>query len=130
MSQENVEAVRRLYAALSRGDYAAVMAMYSDDFEQDLTRVDGEINRGKDAVTRGWVRWVAPWDEFRMHAEEVIDAGEKVVALVRQSGTGKQSGVPVHLDFGAVWTVRDGRLLRLVVYPQRRDALAAVGLSD
>ena len=101
-----------------------------DDFEQDLTRVDGDTNRGKDAVSRAWVRWVAPWDEVHMQAEEIIDAGEEVVALVRQSGIGKQSGVPVHLDFGAVWTVRGGRLLKLVVYPRGSEALEAVGLSE
>ena len=35
----------------------------------------------------------------------------------RCSGFGDMTWKPVHLDFGAVWTVRDGRLLRLVVYP-------------
>jgi ketosteroid isomerase-like protein len=129
-SHENVDLVKQHYAALSRADYAAAMDMYAEDFEQDLTRVDGEINRGKDAVSRAWVRWVAPWDEFCMQAEAVIDAGEEVLALVRQSGIGKQSGVPVKLDFGAVWTVSDGRLLKLVVYPRRSDAFAAVGLSE
>ena len=47
--------------------------------------------------------WTEQFDDYSFQVERLIDAGrDRVVALVRQAGTGKESGVPV--GGGAAWS--------------------------
>ena len=59
----------------------------------------------------------------------MIDAGERVVSLVRQVGKTKTGGVDVEASAAAVWTVRDGKLKRVEFHLDREAALRAAGLS-
>ena len=62
--------------------------------------------------------------------EALHDAGDMVVAIVRQRGRSKTSGLPVDMAFGQVWTIRDGKSARMEMYADPAEALAAVGLSE
>ncbi len=53
-----------------------------------------------------------------------------VVAFLRQSGTGRGSGVPVNLIHGGVFDLKDGRIARISLYLDPADALKAAGLSE
>jgi ketosteroid isomerase-like protein len=53
-----------------------------------------------------------------------------VLVLSRQTATGKQSGVPIEHEFGDVFTLRDGKVVRFESYWNRADALEAAGLSE
>ena len=69
------------------------------------------------------------WEKIRFEPLEFVDAGERVVVVERLVGKGKGSGVEVAQTWGAVWTVRDGRVVRMELsYPDRDAALAAAGL--
>jgi ketosteroid isomerase-like protein len=50
--------------------------------------------------------------------------------IARQSGTGKDSGVPVELRFGIVNTVKDGRITETAMYMTPEQALEAAGLRE
>jgi ketosteroid isomerase-like protein len=63
-------------------------------------------------------------------AEEYIDAGGHVVAFTRYRGTGKESSVEVDTRGAHVWTMRDGKAVRLEVFSARRRALEAAGLRE
>ena len=69
--------------------------------------------------------------EGRLDVEELvdrIDAGDRVVALVKVFAVGRGSGVTVERNDGMVWTVRDGRAVRLEYYGSGAAALKAAGL--
>ena len=71
------------------------------------------------------------WDTFEVETEEVVDAGETIVAAVRLSGRGGRSGVGTQMRGFQVWTLRDGRVLRMKGdYRNRQQALEAAGLRD
>src|SRR5262249_5482398 len=53
-----------------------------------------------------------------------------VTVVVHQSGTGKESGVPVEWDNGLVIELRDGRVMRTTNYLSHDEALEAAGLSE
>jgi ketosteroid isomerase-like protein len=72
--------------------------------------------------------WTATWDDWELNVEELRDAGEKVVALVRQQGRSRLSGLQVDMSFAQVWTIRDGKQARMDMYSDPAEALAAVGL--
>jgi ketosteroid isomerase-like protein len=64
-----------------------------------------------------------------LKAERVIDLGDRVLVLSRQSGRGKRSGVPLDTEYGDIFTIRDGKIVRWELYMERADALAAAGLE-
>jgi ketosteroid isomerase-like protein len=128
MSQENVEAARRCLEAYCRGDYEEASSYLAPDV---VWEVGQELPaKGPAAVRDVWRRWDAEWEELETVAEEYIDAGDKLVVIVRYRGRGRLSGVEVNdLQF-EVHTLRDGRCIRKIEFPTRSQALAAVGLAE
>jgi len=133
VSQENVERVRSAYEALARRDIEAIKALAREyppapgfEFESVLT---GQVYRG----TQGVLDLAADmWEtvDYAPAAEEFIDAGAHVVAVLRISGRGAQSGVPVTQQVGIVWTFEGETLVRGQSFSSRAEALEAVGLSE
>jgi len=146
MSQENVELVRGLQpsrdtdlVATFRDDAtaAAVMETLSPFFHEDVeivapSFVAGEGVRfvGLEGLRAGWLDWLEPWESYRVEVEDVIDAGDDAVVLVRDFGRRAGMTVEVSVTGGAVWTVRDGRVVRVAFYLNRSEALKAVGLEE
>ena len=143
MSEENVEIVRRAYeefqAAMARGDPGSWFdsgAAVSGDFEWALDPryppFEGRaVWRGREGFVEFVRIWTEGFEEWSIRVERLIDAGgDRVVALTRQTATGKGSGVPVELYIGQVWELEDGRLARVTNYMSRSDALKAAGLSE
>ena len=56
--------------------------------------------------------------------------GGRVVVLVRQSGRGRQSGVPIVIHFFELCTIRDGKMRKIEYFRHRADALKAAGLEE
>ena len=130
MSRENVEVVRRCLAARDRGDYLAAWSLFDSGVEVDLTaRPDGRVYYGPDAA-KAMEDWVSRWEDYRYVPEEVLDAGDEVVVLFRESGRGKDSGVTTELLGATVWTLRGGRVVRMKTYTDRAEALEAAGLRE
>ena len=133
MSQENVEVVRRAYAALDRGDREAAFALADPEIFVDATR---RVFNPRTYVGTKGIREMAAdmddvWDEFRFQPTEFIDAGDSVVVVSRLHGKGKGSGIEVEQSVAGIWTVRNGRVVRIEVgYTDVHEALEAVGLSE
>ena len=71
------------------------------------------------------------WLGLVQEALELIEAPEgRVVALVRQSGRGRQSGVPIVIHFFELCTIRDGKVRKIEYFRHRADALQAAGLTE
>ena len=68
--------------------------------------------------------------EILRSVEEVIDAGDEVVAVVRVSGTSKGADVPFEHLWAYVCRVRDGKLVYQRAYWDPDEALAAAGVSS
>ena len=71
-------------------------------------------------------------EDYTMVPEEFIDAGaDQVLVFSREGGRGRGSGAEVQTHPTAhVWTIRDGKAIRMQSYWERSDALDAVGLSE
>ena len=61
---------------------------------------------------------------------ELHDAGEQVVAIMRQQGRAKSTGLNVDMTFAQVWTVRDGMQARMEMYADPAEAFVATGLKN
>jgi ketosteroid isomerase-like protein len=68
--------------------------------------------------------------EYRAEPEQIIDAGDQVVAVVRVGGPGRRSGAKAMARVGQVGTVKDGKVIRFTEFKEVDDALEAVGLEE
>ena len=73
-------------------------------------------------------------DAWIDHFYELLELSEvpdgRVVALVRHSARGRQSGVPIVFHFFQLCTIRDGKLRKVQFFRHRADALRAAGLGE
>ena len=133
MSQENVEVVRRGFEHFSAtgGQLSEILA---PGFVWDMSTFRGwpesPIYEGADGVQRFLKDWMSAFDDWRIELESIHDAGDQVVALLRQSGSSKVTGTPVDMSLGMVFTVRDGLQTRMQMYADPHEALQAVGLDQ
>src|SRR3954469_8177502 len=105
MSEENVEVVRIFFAGIDRGD-AGAWDLLTPDFVIDLSRrlIDPVMLRGPDEMRAFYRDLDASWaDGARLEAEELIDAGDQVLVLVRFGGRGKMSGAEVNALVWNLW---------------------------
>jgi ketosteroid isomerase-like protein len=130
MAAEDVELVRRAYEAYAKGDIAAAASAYSEDTLWDVSRFrpDESVHRGLDELSRHLGSWRETWTDHSFELEQAVDAGDRVVAVIRESGRGEASGAPVVVRYGQVITVRDGKIAETVVYSDPDDAFEAAGL--
>jgi len=71
------------------------------------------------------------WIDMVQEPLEVADApGGRVLALIRQSGRGRQSGVPIVIHFFALYTIREGKMRKVEYFRHRADALQVAGLQE
>ena len=133
MSEKNVEIVRRLYASWERGDLQTADFF---DVEVEHSRIGSELPgingdwRGIEAFGVALADYIDALADLHIEAERVIDlGGERVLVLSRQTARGKTSGLRFDREFGDLFTLRDGKVLRYVSYWDRAEALEAAGLS-
>ena len=123
--QHNVTIIRDGYAAWNRGDIDAVVAITDADFEwlapPDLVGARG--GRGRAEFATYLRSFSEVWDDFRCEPEQFWSAGDTVLVLVRETGRGKLSGAHVHHHLVHVWTLRDGRVVRMEGHVERPDTL-------
>src|SRR4051794_12319052 len=134
MSQANVEAVLRGYEAFNCGDLDGAVEGFHPDVEWLGPGVlpDAQTHRGVEGVRALWASWRDSFEDFEIDIEEVIDVGdERVIVMAAAAGTGRDSGVEVRTpSFPHVWTIRDGKAIRVEMLPTRAAAIEAVGLSE
>ncbi|MGH7588363.1 MAG: nuclear transport factor 2 family protein [Gemmatimonadota bacterium] len=132
MSEENVEMLHSAYQAISRGDWDAAFEAVGPDFE--LVPPDQSPSS---APVRG-VREVRAWftdqqqmvGDLSVEVEELIEAGELIVALIRLRIRPHGADADFELRIAHLWTLRDRKLIRCEVIPEREKALEAAGLSE
>jgi uncharacterized protein len=131
MSEENVEIVRRIFDGWSRGDFSVGAELLAPNFEwqQHAEAVEPGTRRGGQ-VGNSLRTIFEIYENFRVQAEDFIDAGEKVVVAARVSATERRTGMPLEGTWAFVWTVRDGRLVRNQVYANHAEALKAARLRE
>jgi ketosteroid isomerase-like protein len=131
MSQENVEIVRACSEAINRGDVDAWLKHCALDCEFDLSRAVGPVHGtyGRDQFRQACEEFYGPWESYRAELDELIDAGEIIVASVTGYFRGRD-GMEVRTQTAFVLTIRDGAIAHVCFYQDRQDALEAAGLTD
>ena len=128
----NVAVVRAAFAAFSRRDEPALLALADPGIEfhaptASLAR-GGEAYLGHSGL-RAYLRDIADlWTELRVEPRDFRELEDTVVALGRVYAWG--AGRVVDAPVGWVWSLRDRRLVIGRVFDTQRAALDHVGLSS
>jgi ketosteroid isomerase-like protein len=126
MSAENVELVRRRFAAALEDDWDTALEDLGHDVEiHDFDIPDaGGIYRGHEGY-RAWVRrWMDGWESARMEEPEFRAVGDdRVIALFRMVVTGAHSGMELERDDAVVYTIRAGKIVRVEYFNDQDEAV-------
>ena len=132
MSQENVDHVRRAYAAFAENGIDGVIPFGAADavvHSMPEWPDDAEYH-GHDGVRKLARQWEEIFDDFGFDVHEIRDAGDSVVALLDMTGRIKGSGAPVKAQIGAVFSFTDGLIGYTRYFSTWQGALEAVGPSE
>ena len=133
---ENLDLVRSIYEDVERGDVAWTFQAASERAHPEFEWIIADGPRagsfkGVVGAEESFYGMLEAWDEWRFVAEEYRQLDdERVLVLDHRSGRGKGSGVEVETKGAAVYHVRDGKLTRIILYWDRDNALADLGLEE
>jgi uncharacterized protein len=133
MSQENVEIVKEFTRLFEGGGRDEWREYFDPDVVWDTSATKmpiAGVYHGHQGVERFFRDWLGTWKDYDIATREYIDAGDAVVIVFRQSGTGRTSGVRTERDFFAVYDLRESKVVRFRQYESRREALEAAGLRE
>jgi ketosteroid isomerase-like protein len=141
MSRANVEIVRKRFDTLNafmRGELTSKALAELLDPQTELHWHDQQTYpdtpqhlRGAPEVIGFWEQNRSEWVDLTLEPLEFIEApDDHVLTTVRQSGRGRESGVPIVNHFFEVFTIRDEEVRKAEFFRHRADALEAAGLSD
>ena len=133
MSQENVEVVRSAVRALdARRLGLGARSCLTTTVKQSSARSwfpEAAAYRAGHEALRAWIGFTEAFETFAIEVEQIVDAGEQVIVLARLQGRGRASGADVNARTGAIFTLRDAKIVRYAL-TDRREALEAVGLRE
>ena len=132
MSEENVEVVRDFSEAALRLDWERVAELLDPNVEMHGTvggLEEGQVTHGLPQMIHGFESEdLEAWEERRLEPQEYLHVDDLVVVLLHEYRRGRESGVELENDTAVVFTVRDGRIVRMQGYMDQDAARKAAGL--
>ena len=92
---------------------------------------EGRVARGFAEILNSFdTEDLEAWEERRLDPQRFLHINDLVVVLMHEYRRGRGSGIEVETDTAVVFTVREGRVIRIQPYMDQSDALEAAGLSE
>jgi ketosteroid isomerase-like protein len=133
MSKENVALIKGIYEAFGRGDVPAVLGAMSPAIvwneAENFPYADRNPYVGPEAVAGGvFGRIMQEWDGFAVVPEEILDAGDTIVALGRYLGAFKATGKHQRTQMAHIWRVKDGKAVQFQQYADTLHVARVTGV--
>ena len=131
--EQNIEVVKRLFEAFSKGDIQGALNTFAEnvDFQSPVTRhAEPQISWAKPRHSRGEVaaffKEMAEKMQVRsMEAIDFISQGDRVVVEGKNTGIVKTTGRSYEHDWVMVFTIGDGEITKHRHYYDTADILFA-----
>jgi ketosteroid isomerase-like protein len=147
MSRENVEIVRDAFEVIygSASKLTETGASIRQDSKPATELIDpsvemhgtvgglweGRVARGLPEIAKSFeAEDLEVWEERRLDPQRFLPFNDLVVVLMHEYRRGKGSGIEVETDTAVVFTVREGRVIRVQAYMDQAEALEVAGLSE
>ena len=128
MSQHNVEILRHAIEHFFRTGEPLWEQIDPEVEVHDHDIPDAGTYRGHEGYAKWLADWGAAWSEFSAEPEQWIDAGEQVIVVLQLTAKGRGSGLELKRRDAMLFTLRDGKSVRVDYYNNAAQALAAAGV--
>jgi ketosteroid isomerase-like protein len=131
MPEADIEALRQTYEAFGHRDWDAIVQDVHPEFEL-VTPAHGLFKTyvGPQRATKAFEEFFGPYEEVLVEPEELFEHGDKTVVFFFQRCRPKDSTASIEVRAAHVWTMKEGRAIRLEIFPRREEALAAAGIAS
>jgi ketosteroid isomerase-like protein len=133
MTDESIGSLARRWSkAFNECDIQVLEELTDEDFEFVPylgSLIETSVFRGHDGLRKYFDDSRAAGEEIKVRQAEVREAGDHTISFGELRGKGRASGLEVRVPLTWVGDWRDGKLVRLVSYTDRDEALKAAGLS-
>jgi ketosteroid isomerase-like protein len=132
VSLENVEVVRQFYEAWNGDDRRdATFPFIADDFEwvNPPYAVEPGTRTGVDGWLQAMENLSTAFHDYEHRTGEFVDLGERVLCYTTFVVKAGMSEIAFERDEPHLWTLRDGKIIRLQWFHDRNEALEAAGLD-
>jgi uncharacterized protein len=125
----NADLIRPLFEEWGRGNWRPRFDVYHPQmvwgWSDEYPGLGGVCEDSRDPNPR-MRAWLSEWDEWRAEADEYLELGDYVVVFTTYSGRGRGSGAEVQQPGAHVFQVRDGKVVRLEIFADRKRAIESV----
>jgi ketosteroid isomerase-like protein len=124
--------VRRAIAAYNERDFDAIKALNHPDVELDWSAsrgLEARTYKGVEEVMRFYQNFLGAFENVKLEADRFIESGDSVIVPNTAQIRGRD-GILTTARSAFVFTVRGGRVARIRLYQEVREALEAAGLSE
>jgi ketosteroid isomerase-like protein len=127
---ENVALIREFTEAFNRRDVDHMISRLDPEVElhEWPTAPGAGSYRGHEGVRRAFDSWFEVWAWMQIEIVDIVAVEDRVMVTLHQRAKGKGSEVEVEIGSFNVYTVREGKVVRIELYIEREPALAAAGL--
>jgi len=132
MSGQALKVVKRALEAFDSGDMGRILVLTHPDFEAEVSSevsAEPDTYRGHDGIRRYFDSFDEAMDDIHFEGERFWETDDSVVVALRLTARGRRTAIAVEQHSAGVWTVRDGKILRIRAYASITRALRSVGLS-
>lgn len=126
------QVVKRFYRLYAIKDIASTMALFDPQAEmhpaENFIYATGKPFVGPEAIRNSiFTRVDSDWDGFTATTEEILGAGDVVIARGRYRGTFKATGTAIDAEFVHVFRFKDGKIAMWQSYTDTAQFKEAVG---
>ena len=128
-----MEIVRRAITMFLSGDVEGAIREYADPEMEFVSRfgvMDGRTYTGETEFPNYLTDIADTWERYDRKVDELIDAGDAVVAALRITAVSRTTELEVNERIGVAFWLKGGRIVRMVSFPTVPQALEAAGISD
>jgi ketosteroid isomerase-like protein len=110
----NGDYARRFVEAWNRRDFRAFLDEMDPEYEWVAAREHpgAKGHRGGEEVAAYMQDWLAMMPDIEVEAEEVVEADDRVLCVMRMSGTGAGSGAKTEVRMATITAFRGGKPVR------------------
>jgi ketosteroid isomerase-like protein len=130
MSRESEAAVTRIYEAFARDEFPAELIDLNVEYANPAGAVEPGVRNGLAAFRAAVEKVREGWATWHMELERLASLGNQVAVVVRYRARGRTSGLELEGRESALWTFREGKVVRYEWFHGPADALEALGLED
>jgi ketosteroid isomerase-like protein len=125
---EAKDVVLASYESLNEGKVDAAMEALAEDAEWHESEVlpDTGVYRGREAIRAFLAHFLDSWERFHQTAEDVQQVGDRVLVMIHLEATGRGSAADVDARYAHLWTISEGRGVRVDAFYDRDEARAAL----